>query len=210
MRKNGKLSLIERDTRGERIARFVARYIFSSFSLFECVWYVYAPFSFHQSRPPFLRYRYKAGYYHGGAGPEVHHVYVAPPPPPPPPPVFKYVEYVEKPVYLERIVERPVFKSHPPLPEFEPSWSHPAEPSPVYGYTYIYTIHTFFHIQFLLQMLNFDNLSFQTEQLVIRQRNLLRGRPQAGRVLPLTFNIIIYYINRAKQAFSLLNIVETQ
>ncbi|XP_043283819.1 uncharacterized protein [Venturia canescens] len=69
---------------------------------------------------------YKAGYYHGG--PEVHHVYVAPPPPP----AVKYVEYVEKPVFVERIVERPVFKSHP-VPEFDPAWSHQAEPSPVYG-----------------------------------------------------------------------------
>ncbi|XP_076176353.1 uncharacterized protein LOC143151260 [Ptiloglossa arizonensis] len=50
---------------------------------------------------------YKAGYY---TAPEVHHVYLSPPPP-----AVKYVEYVEKPIFVERIVERPapVFKSAP-------------------------------------------------------------------------------------------------
>lgn len=49
---------------------------------------------------------YKAGYY---SAPEVHHVYLSPPPAP-----VKYVEYIEKPVYVERIIERPppVFASH--------------------------------------------------------------------------------------------------
>lgn len=69
-----------------------------------------------------MHYRYKFGYH---SAPEVHHVIVAPPPPP-----VKYVEYVEKPIYLEK----PVFKPHV---EYEPAWSHP-EPSPVYGLVYIY------------------------------------------------------------------------
>ncbi|XP_012256369.2 uncharacterized protein LOC105686297 [Athalia rosae] len=59
---------------------------------------------------------YKAGYH---TAPEVHHVYLSPPPPP-----VKYVEYVEKPVYVERIVEKPVHV------EYEPAWSQPA---PAYG-----------------------------------------------------------------------------
>ncbi|XP_034190135.1 uncharacterized protein LOC117608717 isoform X1 [Osmia lignaria lignaria] len=42
---------------------------------------------------------YKAGYY---SAPEVRHVYLSPPPA-----STKYVEYVEKPVYIERIIERP-------------------------------------------------------------------------------------------------------
>ncbi|XP_053981023.1 uncharacterized protein LOC128895771 [Hylaeus anthracinus] len=51
---------------------------------------------------------YKAGYY---TAPEVHHVYLSPPPP-----AVKYVEYVEKPIFVERIVERPapVFKEAAP------------------------------------------------------------------------------------------------
>lgn len=40
---------------------------------------------------------YKAGYY---TAPEVHHVYLSPPPP-----SVKYVEYVEKPVFVERIIK---------------------------------------------------------------------------------------------------------
>lgn len=42
---------------------------------------------------------YKAGYY---TAPQVHHVYLSPPRS-----SVKYVEYVEKPVYVERIIERP-------------------------------------------------------------------------------------------------------
>ncbi|XP_058805634.1 uncharacterized protein LOC131672439 [Phymastichus coffea] len=60
---------------------------------------------------------YKFGYH---SAPEVHHVIYAPPPP-----AVKYVEFVEKPVYLEK----PAFKPHV---EYEPAWS-PPEPSPVYG-----------------------------------------------------------------------------
>lgn len=48
--------------------------------------------------------RYKLGY---KTAPEVHHVYVSSPPA-----SVKYVEYVDKPVFVERIIERPtpVFK----------------------------------------------------------------------------------------------------
>ncbi|XP_015594123.1 uncharacterized protein LOC107267220 [Cephus cinctus] len=66
---------------------------------------------------------YKFGSYH--SSPEVHHVYLSPPPPP-----VKYVEYVEKPVFVERIVEKPIYKSA--HVEYEPAWSQP-DPSPVYG-----------------------------------------------------------------------------
>ncbi|OAD52256.1 hypothetical protein WN48_02541 [Eufriesea mexicana] len=47
---------------------------------------------------------YKAGHYNA---PQVHHVYLSPPPA-----AVKYVEYVEKPIFVERIIERPssVFK----------------------------------------------------------------------------------------------------
>ncbi|XP_011308204.1 uncharacterized protein [Fopius arisanus] len=65
---------------------------------------------------------YKLGYHHS---PEVHHVYLAPPPPP-----VRYVEYVDKPVYIERIVEKPVFKSHADYDH--QAWSSP-EPSSTYG-----------------------------------------------------------------------------
>ncbi|XP_034940286.1 uncharacterized protein [Chelonus insularis] len=65
---------------------------------------------------------YKVGHQHS---PDIHHVYVAAPPPP-----VRYVEYVEKPVFIERIVERPVEKSHI---IHDGPWSQP-EPSPVYGY----------------------------------------------------------------------------
>ncbi|XP_057329584.1 uncharacterized protein LOC130670276 [Microplitis mediator] len=65
---------------------------------------------------------YKAGYQHS---PEVHHVYVAAPPP------VRYVEYVEKPVFVEKIVERPVGKSYV---EYEKHWSPQHEPLPIYGY----------------------------------------------------------------------------
>ncbi|XP_031787204.1 uncharacterized protein LOC100117552 isoform X2 [Nasonia vitripennis] len=66
---------------------------------------------------------YKLGYH---SGPQVHHVYLAPPPPP-----VKYVEYVEKPVYVPHIVEKPVFKpAH--FDHYEPAWSQ-QDPSPVYG-----------------------------------------------------------------------------
>ncbi|CAK9802754.1 hypothetical protein ANTQUA_LOCUS3458 [Anthophora quadrimaculata] len=43
---------------------------------------------------------YKAAYY---SAPQVHHVYLSPPPAS----SVKYVEYVEKPIFVERIVERP-------------------------------------------------------------------------------------------------------
>ncbi|XP_043259507.1 uncharacterized protein LOC122401442 [Colletes gigas] len=51
---------------------------------------------------------YKFGHY---TAPEVHHVYLSPPPP-----SVKYVEYVEKPIFVERIVERPapVFRESAP------------------------------------------------------------------------------------------------
>ncbi|XP_076282400.1 uncharacterized protein LOC143209944 [Lasioglossum baleicum] len=52
---------------------------------------------------------YKAGYY---TAPTVRHVYLSPPPS-----AVKYVEYVEKPIFVERIVERPapaVFKDPSP------------------------------------------------------------------------------------------------
>ncbi|XP_074100034.1 uncharacterized protein LOC141528076 [Cotesia typhae] len=65
---------------------------------------------------------YKAGYHYS---PEVHHVYVAPPPP------VRYVEYVEKPVFIEKIVERPVEKS---LVEYNKHWSSHHEPLSFYGY----------------------------------------------------------------------------
>ncbi|XP_076752507.1 uncharacterized protein LOC143424373 [Xylocopa sonorina] len=42
---------------------------------------------------------YKAGYY---TAPRVHHVYRSSPPA-----SVKYVEYVEKPIFVERIIERP-------------------------------------------------------------------------------------------------------
>ncbi|XP_076630409.1 uncharacterized protein LOC143346305 [Colletes latitarsis] len=50
---------------------------------------------------------YKVGHY---TAPEVHHVYLSPPP------SVKYVEYVEKPIFVERIVERPapVFRESAP------------------------------------------------------------------------------------------------
>ncbi|XP_015115386.1 uncharacterized protein LOC107040012 [Diachasma alloeum] len=66
---------------------------------------------------------YKLGYHHS---PEVHHVYLSPPPPP-----VRYVEYVEKPVYVERIIEKPVFKS-PPIDYDHQPWG-PPEPSSTYG-----------------------------------------------------------------------------
>lgn len=49
-------------------------------------------------------FRYKIGY---KTAPEVHHVYLSPPPA-----SVKYVEYVDKPIFIERIIERsaPVFK----------------------------------------------------------------------------------------------------
>lgn len=52
----------------------------------------------------FITSRYKLGY---KTAPEVHHVYVSSPPA-----SVKYVEYVDKPVFVERIIERPtpVFK----------------------------------------------------------------------------------------------------
>ncbi|XP_012284537.2 uncharacterized protein LOC105701955 [Orussus abietinus] len=62
---------------------------------------------------------YKAGFL---TAPPVHHVYVAPPSPP-----VKYIEYVERPVYVERIVEKPVFKSE--HVEYEHGWSQPEPPS---------------------------------------------------------------------------------
>ncbi|CAK9817513.1 hypothetical protein ANTPLA_LOCUS9409 [Anthophora plagiata] len=43
---------------------------------------------------------YKAAHY---SAPQVHHVYLSPPPAS----SVKYVEYVEKPIFVERIVERP-------------------------------------------------------------------------------------------------------
>lgn len=62
---------------------------------------------------------YKAGYY---SAPEVHHVYLSPP--------VKYVEYVEKPIYIERIAPKPIYG--PPHKEYAPAWSQP-DPSPSYG-----------------------------------------------------------------------------
>lgn len=82
----------------------------------------------------FQLYRYKLGYH---SGPEVHHVYLAPPPP-----QVRYVEYVEKPVYVPHIVEKPVFKpAH--FDHYEPAWSQ-QDPSPAYGlvYIHIYTYRT--------------------------------------------------------------------
>ncbi|XP_014615340.1 PREDICTED: uncharacterized protein LOC106793166 [Polistes canadensis] len=69
---------------------------------------------------------YKLGYY---SAPEVHRIYV---PPPPPPPAVKYVEYVEKPVYISRIIEKPATVYKSAHLDYEPSWSQP-DPSPVYG-----------------------------------------------------------------------------
>ncbi|XP_018393541.1 PREDICTED: uncharacterized protein LOC108772505 [Cyphomyrmex costatus] len=60
---------------------------------------------------------YKAGYYNA---PEVHHVYLSPP--------TKYVEYVEKPIYIERIVPKPIYKPHEEYAA--PVWS---QPDPSYG-----------------------------------------------------------------------------
>lgn len=45
-------------------------------------------------------------------------------------PPVKYVEYVEKPVYIERIVPKPIYG--PPHKEYAPTWSQP-DPSPSYG-----------------------------------------------------------------------------
>lgn len=81
-------------------------------------------------------FSYKYGYH---SGPEVHHVYLAPPPPPPPP--VRYVEYIEKPVFVPKIIEKPVFKPHDEYAP--PSWSSQPLPDPVYGYvTYIYRRNT--------------------------------------------------------------------
>ena len=60
---------------------------------------------------------YKAGYY---TAPQVHHVYLSPPRS-----SVKYVEYVEKPVYVERIIERPASVLKPTHVEY-------SDPSP-YG-----------------------------------------------------------------------------
>ncbi|KAK0088291.1 hypothetical protein PV325_012487 [Microctonus aethiopoides] len=71
---------------------------------------------------------FKVGYQHS---PEVQHVYVAAPPPPPP---AKYIEYVEKPIYIERFVERPPIAKQE-HGGYDGAWSPPPrEPSPVYGY----------------------------------------------------------------------------
>ncbi|XP_033330476.2 uncharacterized protein LOC117222724 [Megalopta genalis] len=61
---------------------------------------------------------YKAGYY---TAPSVRHVYLSPPPS-----AVKYVEYVEKPVFVERIIERPA-----PFVKSVPAVF--SEPSPSYG-----------------------------------------------------------------------------
>lgn len=62
-------------------------------------------------------FSYKAGYYNT---PEVHHVYLSPP--------EKYVEFVEKPIYIERIVPKPIYKPHAEYAA--PIWS---QPDPPYG-----------------------------------------------------------------------------
>jgi hypothetical protein len=46
----------------------------------------------------------------------VHHVYLSPPP-------VKYVEYVEKPVYIEKFIPKPVYKPH--IEYGAPTWSQP-------------------------------------------------------------------------------------
>lgn len=61
---------------------------------------------------------YKAGYY--SAPPQVHRVYLSPPPA-----TVKYVEYIEKPVFVERIIERP-------SPVFKPQYAEYKESAP-YG-----------------------------------------------------------------------------
>ncbi|XP_003706906.1 uncharacterized protein LOC100875245 [Megachile rotundata] len=61
---------------------------------------------------------YKAGYY---SAPQVRHVYLSSPPP-----STKYVEYVEKPIYVERIIERPA-------PVFKPIHVEYAAESSPYG-----------------------------------------------------------------------------
>ncbi|XP_076684901.1 uncharacterized protein LOC143377503 [Andrena cerasifolii] len=60
---------------------------------------------------------FKAGFY---TAPQVHHVYLSPPKS-----SVKYVEYVEKPVYVERIIERPASV-------FKPAHVEYSDPSP-YG-----------------------------------------------------------------------------
>ncbi|XP_076640643.1 uncharacterized protein LOC143352180 [Halictus rubicundus] len=62
---------------------------------------------------------YKAGYY---TAPSVRHVYLSPPPS-----AVKYVEYVEKPIFVERIIERPapIVKTVPAVFK-EPSSSYGA------------------------------------------------------------------------------------
>ncbi|KAK2585466.1 hypothetical protein KPH14_010124 [Odynerus spinipes] len=67
---------------------------------------------------------YKLGYH---SAPEVHRIYVPPPPPP-----VKYVEYVEKPVYISRFIEKPAPIYKAAHVDYEPSWSQP-DPSPHYG-----------------------------------------------------------------------------
>ncbi|KOC70800.1 hypothetical protein WH47_06840 [Habropoda laboriosa] len=64
---------------------------------------------------------YKAAYY---SAPQVRHVYLSPPPAS----SVKYVEYVEKPIFIERIVERP-------SPIVKPIHAEYKDPSP-YGYIF--------------------------------------------------------------------------
>ncbi|KAL2728269.1 mam domain-containing glycosylphosphatidylinositol anchor protein 1 [Vespula maculifrons] len=66
---------------------------------------------------------YKLGYH---SAPEVHRIYVSSPP------AVKYVEYVEKPVYISRIIEKPAPVYKAAHLDYEPSWSQP-DPSPHYG-----------------------------------------------------------------------------
>ncbi|KAG7199228.1 hypothetical protein KM043_018097 [Ampulex compressa] len=68
---------------------------------------------------------YKAGYY---SAPNVHHVYLSPPPP-----AVKYVEYVEKPVYVERVIERHTGGFKPVHVEYEPATVPQKNFSPAYG-----------------------------------------------------------------------------
>ncbi|XP_033220358.1 uncharacterized protein LOC117174983 isoform X2 [Belonocnema kinseyi] len=68
------------------------------------------------------------GYKYGHQrGPEVHHVYLSPPPAP-----VKYIEYVEKPVFVQRFVEKPVYKPVHVEHVEHVEWSQP-DPPPSYG-----------------------------------------------------------------------------
>ncbi|XP_015438557.1 PREDICTED: uncharacterized protein LOC107193596 [Dufourea novaeangliae] len=59
---------------------------------------------------------YKAGYY---TAPRVQHVYLSPPPS-----TVKYVEYVEKPIFVEKIIETPTSFSKPVPVGFKDSFPY--------------------------------------------------------------------------------------